>query len=133
MLLAITILVTAKAQNSIQLNPVVSVIADNTYSVHGNDVARLFAQLILIKNFRPLSTLVIMEERSTSNVNLISLSTPLRTITSHQFQPSMVRTWEQADAVAEQFINDALESGLLGKYKPQSKQESIQQINGAIK
>jgi len=103
----IILLITANAaaqESSPRMSPSsytsLNVVTTSTDSVMGDAVARYFSQILYLQK---------ISIRSSE----ITLETPLRVVSTHQFLTTQSRRWSEPQSVAQGFITDAQKDGLL--------------------
>jgi len=109
----VSVAVNASRSEALETQSTLNVLTIQTDSVMGDEVARIFSQIIYTKQYSVLSSLSIREITPTSSTREILLETPLRSITSHRFSSMQPRLWENPQRVAEHFLQVAEHEGIL--------------------
>ena len=116
----IILLITANAaaqESSARMSPSsytsLNVVTTSTESVMGDAVARYFSQFLYLQKISIRSGLTIREKKLSGSTSEITLETPLRVVSTHQFLTTQSRRWSEPQSVAQGFITDAQKDGLL--------------------
>jgi len=89
-------------------------VSNDIRSVHGQRVAALFAQIMVMEELQSLSDLVLVERDEPQRGQVLSLQSPVRTLHEERYRIMRTRDLDAPESLARRFIQAGLAARVLG-------------------
>jgi len=102
-------------------NASVHFVSSDIRSMHGQRVAAIFAQLLLLEDLEPLSDLVLVERDEPRRGQVLALESAVRVLHQESYRIMRVRDLESPESLARRFVNVALASRVIAPSSSRSR------------